>query len=78
MRIARRFNAGFVDPHHHESPGGTAEWFAHTFPQSSLRDSALPRKGPVPSDESLGYSQWSLRDRNAHSCGENRWKLNPP
>ena len=38
-RIARRFNAGFSDPPHDESPVGTPERFAHTFPQSSRRDS---------------------------------------
>ena len=44
MRIARRLNAGFSDPPHDESPVGTAEGFAHTFPQSSLWDSKEDHK----------------------------------
>ena len=44
LRIARRFNAGFWDPPQDESPVGTVEGFAHTFPQSSLRDSKEDNK----------------------------------
>ena len=57
LRIARRFNAGFADPPHDESPAGTAERLVHTFlgrpygTQKRIIDLTNPRH------KCLGYSR---------------------